>query len=90
VAGSGFLNITETEDSDLLVLSSCHNEVSSREMAMALMVPSCMDAVLDVEGMVAPDLEVSVPSMKAKYRPPTEVLEVGMNLILETHCDCIL
>lgn len=63
MAGSWLLDITEVENSNLLVFSSSNNEVSSGrdgDGVDAAVVHS--DAVLDVEGLVVPDLEVSVPS----------------------------
>jgi len=63
VGGGGLLHITEIEDSDLFVLSTGDDEVSSGgdgDGVDAAIMDS--DAVLDVEGLVVPDLEVSVPS----------------------------
>jgi hypothetical protein len=57
VAGSGLLNVTEVKNSDLFVLSSCHNEVSSRRDGDGVDGSVVdMDAVLDVKGLVVPDL----------------------------------
>lgn len=63
VAGCGLLDIAEVEHSDLLVLSSGDDEVSSGgdgDCVDASVVHA--DAVLDVEGLVVPDLEVAVPA----------------------------
>ena len=63
MAGCGLLNIAEVEDSDLLVLASGHNEVSSGRDGDSVDASVVhLDAILDVEGLVVPDLEVSVPS----------------------------
>jgi hypothetical protein len=52
-----------TKHSDLFDLSSSYNEVSSRGDGDSLDISIVdMDSVLDVEGLVIPDLEVSVPS----------------------------
>lgn len=63
MGGSGLFNIAEVENSNLLVLSSSDDEVStgrnSDSVDGAIMNT---DAVLDVEGLVVPDLEVAVPS----------------------------
>ena len=63
VAWSRLLNITEIKDSHFLIFSSSNNEVSSgwdSDSINASVVHS--DAVLDVEGLVVPDLKISVPS----------------------------
>ena len=60
---SRLLNITEIEDSNLLVLSSGYDEVSSGGNSDGVDASIMhLDAVLDVEGLVVPDFEVSVPS----------------------------
>ena len=63
MAWSWLLNITEVENSNFLVFSSSNNEVSSGRDSDGIDA-SVMhsNAVLYVEGLVVPDLEVSVPS----------------------------
>ena len=59
----GLFNITEVEDSDFLVLSTGDDEVSSGGDGDGIDAAVMdLDAVLDVEGLVVPDLAVSVPT----------------------------
>ena len=63
VAGSWFFDITEVKNPNLLIFSSSDNEVSSGgdgDSVDAAVVH--LDAVLDVESLVVPDLEVAVPA----------------------------
>lgn len=63
VARGGLLNIAEVKNFNLLVLSSGDNEVSSGGDGDGIDGSIVnFNAVLDVEGLVVPDLEVTVPS----------------------------
>lgn len=63
VDGERLLNIAEIEDSNLKVLTTGHNEVSSGGHGQSVNVGIMgSEGVLDVESLVVPDLEVSVPS----------------------------
>ena len=57
------VDVAEVEDLDLLVLSTGHDEVTlggDGESVDASVVG--LEAVLDAEALVVPDLEVSIPS----------------------------
>ncbi len=63
MAWGWLFNIREIEDSNFLVFSSSYNEVSSGRNSDGVDgAVMYLDAVLDVEGLVVPDLEISVPS----------------------------
>lgn len=63
VTGSGLLNVAEVEDADLLVLSTGDDEVASGGNSDGIDAAVVdLDAVLDVEGLVVPDLKVAVPA----------------------------
>lgn len=57
------LNVTEVENTNFLVFSTCHNKVSSGRDSDGIDA-SIMNrnAVLNVESLVVPDLKVAVPS----------------------------
>ena len=63
VAGCGFFNIAEIKNKNFLVFSSSHNEISSGGDSDSVDIGIMnSDAILDAEGLVVPDLEISVPS----------------------------
>ena len=67
VLRSGLFDIAEIKDSDLLVLSTSNNEVSSRRDSYCVDGTIMnLDTVLNVEGLVVPDLEVAVPANRGK------------------------
>ena len=60
---SGLFDVAEVEHTDLLVLSTSDDKVSTggdSDSVDAAIMDS--DGILDVEGLVVPDLEVTVPS----------------------------
>lgn len=63
MGGSGLLDVAEVKHADLLVLSTGHDKVStggdSNSVDGAIVD---LDTVLDVEGLVVPNLKISVPS----------------------------
>ena len=57
------LDITEIEDSDLLVLATSYNKVAPRRDSDGIDVGIMhRHTVLNIEGLVVPDLEITVPS----------------------------
>lgn len=76
-----FLNISEIINSNLLILSTCDNEITSGRNSQTINVSLVsLEAILDVESLVVPYLKISIPTNWGKEMSSNWALATNGNI----------